>query len=138
MRSYHWAFAVAGLIGVSFLVFKSDDGGQEQVESTTLARQAAIQGLNDTAKRLVADPENWSNDPEKYAFRNASLGDVRYSTEVVAPYGSASLEGGCAVDTVDVVSMAALEDGESHRIEATYVRTCGDDMGIRLVSFAER
>jgi hypothetical protein len=103
-----------------------------------LARQAAIQGLNETAKKLVADSTSWANDPDKYAFLNASVGDVHYSTEVAAPYGRASFDEGCSVDTVDVVSTAALENGESHRVEATYVRTCGDDMGIRLVNFAER
>ena len=138
MRGYHWAFAIAGLIGVSLLAFTSDDGDYAGADGTTLARQAAIQGLNDTAKKLVADSANWSVNPDKYAFRNASMGDAQYSTEVVAPYGSAALDNGCSVDTVDVVSVAALEDGDSHTIEATYVRSCDDDMGIRLVNFAER
>lgn len=138
MRGYHWLLAVAGLVAVSFFMF----GGQESVKvsdgTITLARQAAIQGLNETAKKLVADSTRWSSNPDKYAFLNASLGEAHYSTEVAAPYSTASFNSGCSADTVDVVSTAALENGESHRVEATYVRTCGDEMGIRLVSFAER
>jgi len=138
MRGYRWLFAIAGLIGVSFFVFGgSSDAGMTN-GTVTLTRQAAIQGLNETAQMLVADPTSWSSHPNKYAFLNASLGDARYSTSVTAPYGRAPQSDGCSADTVDVVSTAALDTGESHRVEATYVRTCGDDMGIRLVSFAER
>ncbi len=138
MRGFRWLFALVGLVGLYLLVFRGEDGGQIHEGTITLTRQAAIQGLNETARKLVADSTSWSNHPEKYAFLNASLGDVRYSTEVAAPYGESVSKNGCAVDTVDVVSTAALENGESHRVEATYVRTCGDDMGIRLVNFAER
>ena len=136
MRGYRWLFAIAGLVGISFFVF--DGGESRNGDDGTLARQAAIQGLNETARKLVADSTNWLSNPEKYAFLNASLGDAHYSTEVAAPYGVASFTNGCSADTVDVISTAALQNGESHRVEATYVRTCGDDIGVRLVSFAER
>ena len=33
---------------------------------------------------------------------------------------------------------AALENGEFHRVGATFVRSFGDDLGIRLVNFSER
>ncbi len=138
MRGYRWLFAIAGLIGVSFFVFGGSSDAVMKNGTVTLARQAAIQGLNETAQMLVADSESWASHPDKYAFLNASLDGARYSTSVTAPYGPAPLSDGCSADTVDVVSTAALDTGESHRVEATYVRTCGDDVGIRLVSFAER
>lgn len=138
MRGYRWLFALVGLVGLYLLLFHGEGERQVQVGKMAITRQAAIQGLNETARRLVADTTTWSKHPEKYAFRNASMGEVRYSTVVAAPYGEPAFENGCTVDTVDVVSTAALENGESHRVEATYVRTCGDDRGIRLVDFAER
>ena len=138
MRGYQWFFAVAGLVGVSFLIANNGDEGARHDEQVVLARQAAIQGLNETAKKLVADSVSWSTNPDKYAFQNVSMGSVSYSTEIAAPYKAATWENGCAVDTVDVVSEAALENGDSHRVEATYVRTCGEEMGIRLVNFVEQ
>jgi len=138
MRRYRWLFAVAGIVGVSFFVFSRQERAGESDDAVTLARRAAIQGLNETARRLVADPTSWSNKPDKHAFLNASLDGAQYSTEVASPYRTASLDNGCSADTVDVVSTAALENGDSHRIEATYVRTCGVDVGIRLVDFAEK
>lgn len=138
MRGYRWLFAAVGLVAVTVFFFTSRGAQGVGDGELALARQAAIQGLNETAKRLVADSTSWGENPERYSFQNASLEGVSYSTEVAAPYHPAPDGAECAVDTVDVVSTAALENGEFHRVEATYVRTCGEDIGIRLVSFAER
>jgi len=138
MRRYRWLFAVAGLVVVSFFLFNRQERAEASDGAVTLARRAAIQGLNETARRLVADPMNWSSQPDKYVLLNASLEGAQYSTEVASPYRTATVDNGCSADTVDVVSTAAIEDGDSHRIEATYVRTCGGDVGIRLVDFSEK
>ena len=94
------------------------------------AREAALTGLNLTARKLVADASRWTDNPSAYEFRDERFKKATFTTRVLGNYGPGPIIDECAIDTVDVVSTGFPDaDGSgfrNHRIEVTYVRTCAE------------
>lgn len=154
MGNYALILALAGVVGISILVSntrKASQGAQIELSRHTyksISREAAMTGLNMTVRRVVADRGSWFDslalNPDAYSYKNVAYRhNTTFSTEVLSRYpkGLDSLAT-CFFDTVDVVSTAYAapysKTGASyesdrrtatHRVEATYVRTCAEAEG---------
>ncbi len=158
MREYRYLLVFTGVIIASSLIISSGElstgaDANEQRAVNAAARDAAVTGLNMSVKQLVADHASWheqkSVDSTKYEFVDvASTEYSSYSTTVIYEnYAKGPALDRCLVDTVDVVAVGLAVSSEfetiegTHRLEATYVRTCNDDLtapeGARLLALAE-
>ncbi|HLE56814.1 MAG TPA: hypothetical protein VJB15_07005 [Rhodothermia bacterium] len=135
--------ALAAVLGTSLLLFstRSSTQGADQALGAhvykVIARDGAVTGLNLTIRKLVSDTASWQVDPSLYEFTDAPYRTSTFTTDVSSPYGASVRNGDCWLDTVDVISTGfALGDSAgTHRIEATYLRSCGETIGTRPPAF---
>ena len=156
MGNYSLMLVLAGVVVGSTMLFssrKASQGADEELTQhtfKTVAREAAISGLNMTVRRLVADDGSWHDslvtNSTAYSYTTVAYANTStFTTSVMASgrgYGAGEVAGTCFIDTVDVVSTGYTAPfGKvgveyetdrrmaSHKVEATYVRTCSDDAG---------
>lgn len=137
MGNYAILVVLAGAVTVSLFLHGTREGTSRadvnlanHAFKSVIAREAAATGLNLTVRRLVADTARWSVNPTLYEYDDEPFKNATFTTDVQPNYLPGPRMDFCWIDTVDVIS-TAIPDADSsgfrsHRVEATYVRTCSD------------
>ena len=131
----------AVLSGTSLMVMTSvstveNVGEVDEPAFRAMAREASLNGLDMSTRRLVEDSGSWYLDPAKYEFHDEAWRYSTFSTRVETLYARGPVFEGCAIDTVDVVAVGESLAGISHQTRATYVRTCTPDGPSSAFAFA--